>query len=202
METPGPPTGGQSPRAFAAKEGKEVLFSAGKELGKAFWTANCWEVPQGSEVRIIHLSETKGWIYSPAQGSPWLGGGYQDTPLHGPSLLGYVCSLTLNTLLTWQDMTVELWDGDTLCEMPPMGPSLNHCSSQPTWGSPASLPSVQSWTGIAGYWITDLEFQGIELQGWDFRVLDYRSGIAGYWIIDLEFQGIGLQVPRVLPQPQ
>lgn len=54
VETPGPPTGGQSPRVIAAKEGKEVLFSPGKELGKAFWTANCWEVPQGCEVRIIH----------------------------------------------------------------------------------------------------------------------------------------------------
>lgn len=74
VETPGPPTGGQSPRAIAAKERKEVLFSPGKELGKAFWTANCWEVPQGCEVRIIHLSETKGWIYSPAQGYPWLSG--------------------------------------------------------------------------------------------------------------------------------
>lgn len=85
---------------------------------------------------------------------------------------------------------------------------------------------MQSWTGTAGYWFAgywDIEpgLQGIGLQIWDCRVLDYKSGIVGYWITsgiaghwitglelrvldnkfgilgygvtNLEFQGIGLQ---------
>lgn len=83
----------QESRAFAAEGGEEVLFSPGRNWEQPFCPANCWEVPQGCEVRITHLPETEGWVCSPAQGSPGLGGAHQDTPLlrdtitAGPPLL-------------------------------------------------------------------------------------------------------------------
>lgn len=58
-----------------------------------------------------------------------------------------------------------------------------------------SLPSVQNWTGTAGYWFVgywdiELGLQGIGLQIWDCRVLDWKAGNSECWITGQELRGM------------
>lgn len=155
------------PPSLAAKGGEEVLFSAGRELGAAPGAPGVW-----GEGQRVGFAALLGDLLGLVEASR------TPQPLDHRSR-GNLRYLTRNTLLVWQDMTINSPGMGQLVWNVTRGSLLEPVQLPAHLSFSASLPSVQSWTGIVGMGLQIWDCRG-GIANLGFQGLDYKSGIAGY----------------------